>query len=181
MKNDRLERFISENRQDFETHEPSEEVWEKVRRSAGISRTSVPGWLKVASVLILVCIAMSAAWFLGAGTNRSTARLEKAEESIPELKEAEIYYNGMIYQKLNEIEPHLTIYPGLMDELTTDFSNLDSIYSDLRNDLKDRVCTEEVVQALIQNYRIKLQMLEELLEKINNAETDKENKKNHEI
>ena len=81
----------------------------------------------------------------------------------PQLKETEIYYNNLIFSLYNKVSPLLASNPEINKELFTDISHLDSIYLELRKDLKDNVSNQEVIDALIQNYRIKIELLEEML------------------
>ena len=58
---------------------------------------------------------------------------------------------------------------------------LDSTYAQLKLDLKDNVANEQIIEAMIQNYRIKLQILEKMLDHLkamknnNHKETYKNN------
>jgi len=80
---------------------------------------------------------------------------------------------------LQEVKPYLTQYPSVEDELNTDLSELDSIYVSLKHDLKDNIANHEVIEAMIQNYRLRINILEDMLmflqaeemeENINNIE-----------
>ena len=55
----------------------------------------------------------------------------------------------------------------------TDLEQLDEVYKELMNDLQDNADNEEVVQAMIENYRIRLQILEQILNEIK-GEQDEE-------
>ena len=44
-----------------------------------------------------------------------------------------------------------------------EMKNLDMIYMELKTDLKDNVSNKEVIEALIVNYRVRIQILEEML------------------
>ena len=85
------------------------------------------------------------------------------EYNNPELKEAEVYYSSLINEKLEEIKPIITSHPLLEEELEFDFNQLDSMYNELKNDLKDNIANQEVIEAMIQNYRLRLSILEDLL------------------
>ena len=50
-----------------------------------------------------------------------------------------------------------------LEESQFDLTELDSIYSSLREDLKDDVANEEVIEAMVQNYRLRVEILEEML------------------
>ena len=57
----------------------------------------------------------------------------------------------------------LAEYPSLEDELETDLSELDSIYISLKSDLNDNVANHEVIEAMIENYRLRISILEDML------------------
>ena len=97
----------------------------------------------------------------GHGVKNNTAEIEI---DIPELKEAEMYYTGIINTKMEEVKPMLSDYPTLESELETDLTELDSIYKSLKNDLKDDIANNEVIEAMIQNYRLRISILEDMLE-----------------
>ena len=99
----------------------------------------------------------------------------------PQLKETEIYYNNLVNSLYREATPLLTKNPEIKKELNTDLSQLDSICSDLKKDLKDNVSNQEVVEALIQNYRIKIRLLEDMLTILKENENNPEKKKSHEL
>ncbi|MGD2034222.1 MAG: hypothetical protein PVF73_04140, partial [Bacteroidales bacterium] len=52
---------------------------------------------------------------------------------------------------------------SLEEELQTDLSELDSIYEGLKDDLKDNIANHEVIEAMIQNYRLRIAILEDML------------------
>jgi len=71
---------------------------------------------------------------------------------------------------MQKVQPLLSTYPDLGSELNRDFSELDSICLELKQDLKDNVSNQEVIEALIQNYRIKLTILEDLLNQLEKSD-----------
>ena len=99
----------------------------------------------------------------------------------PQLKETEIYYNNLVNSLYKEATPLLTKNPEIKKELNTDLSQLDSICSDIKKDLKDNVSNQDVVEALIQNYRIKIRLLEDMLTILKENENNPEKKKSYEL
>jgi hypothetical protein len=97
-------------------------------------------------------------------------------EQVPELKEAESYYSKLVTFKLEEMKPFLMNNPGIRKEVNVDLMELDSIYSSLKNDLKDNIANDQIIEAMIQNYRLKLRILEELQAELK-PENSKENEK----
>ncbi len=68
----------------------------------------------------------------------------------------------------------------LIEEINFDMVELDEIFEELKDDLKDDSDNEEVIEAMVQNYRIKLQVLEEILTQLKKSKEQEENE-NHEI
>ena len=97
-------------------------------------------------------------------------------ELVPELKEAETYYANLVSNKLEEIKPFLASNPGISEDVNVDLMELDSVYISLKNDLRDNVANDQIIEAMIQNYRLKLRILEELQDEFKN-EKNKENEK----
>ncbi len=75
----------------------------------------------------------------------------------------------------------LARYPEIQKELFTDISQLDSICSEIKKDLKDNVANQDVIEALIQNYRLKISLLEDMLEVLKENEANPEKSNDHEL
>jgi hypothetical protein len=85
------------------------------------------------------------------------------QNNVNVLMEAELFYTSQI----NSAKEEIIILSGndrtLMDDVNLDMIELDNLFDELKNDLKDNSDNEEVIEAMIQNYRIKLQVLDEIL------------------
>lgn len=187
---DKLEKFIKEHRQDFDIHEPSSAIWNRIAIRNRRIRT-FPSWLWQAAAAIAI---FAAAWYLNEFFDRHNDQgISRSEdinmlyETAPfqALAEAEAFYTTKINSAREEISGMTGIEKSVMDDMNTDILELDRIFEELKNDLKDDTDNEEVVAAMIQNYRIKLEILEELLTQLKKAEDEKGNEYNggaqHEI
>jgi hypothetical protein len=67
---------------------------------------------------------------------------------------------------------------GIIEDINIEFEELDQVFDELKADLRDDAANEEVVEAMIQNYRIKLEILEEILIQLKSA--DEKNHNDHE-
>jgi hypothetical protein len=167
---DRFEKFISENREQFDSYEPDPHVWEKVEKNIRTNRKI--NWrlgLKRAAIVILIFSASYAANELihrYNNTQLSSIKPGKKENIIPGLTEAEAYYTNIVNQKMDELKPVIANCPSLQEELNYDLSELDSVYIDLKTDLKDNMANQEVIEAIIENYRLKISILEDILKEI---------------
>jgi len=159
---DIIEIFIEENREQFDFYEPSKDSWKQIskRRKPIFKRHSYKKYLFRAAIFIGI--------FLGSYTLQyylfSQGYLQtNTVQQIPQLQKAEAYYSMEFTNKLTEIRKHLASYPEIEKNMNYDISELDSIYQVLRLDLKDGVSQEDVIDAMVQNYKLKLQVLEDYL------------------
>jgi hypothetical protein len=156
---DKFEKFVSDHQEEFDAYEPSPNLWEKIDPSRRPVKRNYSWIWKAAIILLVFC-----ASYLADRQIRSNGSFasKKQEMIVPELAEAEKYYTGLIKTKMNEVQPYLVAYPEIKKDLRMELAELDKIYKGLKNDLKDNVSNEEVIDAMIQNFRLKLQLLEEI-------------------
>ena len=169
MKNDRLEDFVRGHRDEFDIHTPPPEIWEKLnRRLPGQAKKRLPRrWMSIAAVLAVA--------LLGSGIvvhsllfNRAGLRPgAEANSGMRELLEAEAYYAQQIHGKLEEIRKCYRLNPELQEEVEDDLQELEHMYNELKKDLKENISNKEVIEAMIENNRFRLKLVDEVLEQIN--------------
>jgi hypothetical protein len=169
---DRLENFIRKHRDDLDILVPSQRVWKNINKRSAKRRI----YYYVSAAAIMILILGSALIIFRNNENRL-----HLNETDQQLKETELYYNNLINSLYDEAEPMLTRYPELNNELTSDFVRIDSLCIEIKKDLKDNVANQEVITALIQNYRIKIRILEEMLTLLKENENIPENDKKNEL
>lgn len=104
------------------------------------------------------------------------ARQEQVEE-IPtttypeELVEAENYYASEINSRMSEVTS-LTNDSVIVEEI----NSLKEEFDDLKEELGDQINDEKLIQAMIQNYRLRLSLLKEILTELQGDGAPKENK-----
>lgn len=177
---DRFEDFIREHSSEFDLHEPGKDLWAGIEQKIGGKKAF--NWryiLSRAAIIVMIFGAslMVQRLWLSDDRKKLTNKEKNVEIEIPELKEAETYYKGLINAKLNEVKPLLSQYPSLEEELHTDLNELDSIYNGLKIDLKDNIANQEVIEAMIQNYRLRISILEDMLVFLE-SQTDNDSIKN---
>lgn len=181
---DKLEQFIDDNRESFDylSDADSGRMWERIekQRKSGTQRKIVLRYFsRIAAAVLIFGLSYAFHEFMDNGRNKDLAddEMNSLYEQLPELAEAENYYTNLISGKMEEIKPFLASNPGIGEGIKVDLTELDSIYISLKNDLKDNVANEQIIEAMIQNYRLKLQILEELqsvLKQENKQENEKE-------
>jgi hypothetical protein len=68
----------------------------------------------------------------------------------------------------------MTDYPDISNELNLGLTELDSLSAQIIRDLNENIASSEVVEALIGNYRLRIELLEDMLRlmKEHDNETD---------
>ncbi len=154
---DSLKEHIDNTREDFEIYPfESDKSWEQISKKV-MPEKKWPLW-KLTSVAACFLLVLSGAIYQLVPQNPQG-----------ELADLESYYQGEISQKVNLIKSHLKD-PSVLEDLDL----MDQAFAELKNDLKDDVDNEEVVLAMMENYQLKLKILEEILlelENENNAST----------
>lgn len=168
METNRLEEFIKANREEFDQMEPSEKVWDNISKNSGkhkVLRLN-SALLRVAAILVFVVI--SSALLLKFNTlspGRSAQNINDPE--IRELIEAEAYYAQQVDGRLKEIQKCYYTNPELKQEIETDLNELQDMYNVLKLDLKENISQKMVIEAMIENNRIRLKLVDDVLEQIN--------------
>lgn len=172
---DTLEKFITDHRTELDDATPRPEVWDKIE--AALDGTAKVRKLprnyrlwQIAAVGLLLMVAgigigkfgLSSAGGQGTLTNASTPGSSLAAVA-PEHAEAELFFNRQIAQKVKQlrklgsgqqVEKDLALLEDQMKELK-------QAYEEAPGDRK-----EFIVSAMIENYQLRIQLLERVLEEL---------------
>ncbi len=169
MSPDKLEKYIMEQRDRFDDLEPDPSVWNRIEtRKATVLRLN---WRTITWRAAAVLAIFTASYFFhdymaGRKTDDRglAAEATDATESpiVREFIEAEAYYTSQINMRRDEVFRLTANAPDIQKEINLEMVELDKIFEELKNDLKDNADNEEVIEAMIQNYRLKLDILEEM-------------------
>lgn len=170
MKTDDLENFIRNNRAQFDELEPDPALWamiadERPVRQKVLWRTFL---MRVAAVMVIF---VSGYYFHRwiAPDQALTAEIKLQGEADGLAREYQVfleakgYYTSVISQKESEVFQLVGNNTRMKQDLENDLSALDKSYASLERDLGDRVASQEVIEAMIQHYRIRLEILEDML------------------
>jgi len=188
MKTDRLEEFVRSNKDSFDSFEPDPAIWQKVERRKG--RVIQLNWKQVAWRAAAVAIIFAASWFINDLTDKqrqpqmaeeNQASPEGQPQIVRDLMEAEVYYTSQINMKRDELFTLAGNQPGVMEDVDSELIDLDNVYKELKEDLNDNAANEEILEAMIQNYRLKLQILEDMLYIIRQNDADVNSKSDENV
>ena len=182
MSKDKLEQYIINNKEEFDTLEPSKGLWEGISKiepkPKKLDRPYFSWAMRVAATIII---------FIGSyyfhdyrSQNRQTASFNSASNTdnklYHELIEAEYYYTAQIG---TETERFYQLAGGnkmLREEIQTELEELDNEFNTLKNDLRDNADNEEIIAAMIQNYRLKLRILQDMMNQLQQGKKENTNK-----
>ncbi len=170
MKPDRLESFVNENRHEFDRMEPSDKIWESINKRLDEQpkyRIRRMSWMKVAAVVAVIILVPAIVYQLRISDQKQTAKAVQVDPEVQELMEAEAFYAQEVSGKLVEIQKCYKIYPELKGEIESDLNELDTMYRSLKSDLKENISNKEVIEAMIENNRYRMKLVDEVLEQIN--------------
>lgn len=159
-KMDRLEQYIRENREQFDSRNPDPAIWSAIesrlpqREARRISIWKITSAAAVALVFILSGV------IVGLRMNEPQGALTAEYVEYQETKQ---YYSNQLQQRVNALsayEPDEDVY--------ADLNELQDVYDQLTTELEDGLAPNQndIIQALIQNYQTRIELLERVLERL---------------
>ena len=178
-KMDNLEKFIRENRADFDTCVPSLDVWANLDQHLDRQRPSGRVvWMKRLRVAAAVLVLLTAGGAAGAYLTNAGKTVASLADVSPEHAEMERYFNSQVEEKLAKLASYKQ--DGIVK---ADIQELDETYEQLRKDLENAPsgADEKIIRAMVETYQSKISILEQVLEKVENVNPTTVNKINNEV
>ncbi len=162
---DQLEKFIRENRTAFDTEVPSLRVWANINKQ--IDKRPQPKiiWMRRLRSIAAIAILAVTACVIGFKMGTASAEARSLADISPEHAEMERFFNKQIEEKMVKLASYEQ--DGFVK---ADFQELDVIYEELQQELEKipagTINEDRVIQAMISNYQTKIDILEQVLEKV---------------
>ena len=166
---DRLKKRVEQERSKFELYQTDfDSLWSGIEKGIDLEQSQLtkPVIWRVAAAILLLMVSVISLLTINTSGQEGLA----LHEISIELAETERYYLQQINQRMQVIDS----YPEVSSQAKVEIMALDSIYNELKVDLKDNIDNEEVVSAMIENYRLKLELLEGILQNIRKEENNEE-------
>ena len=168
---DKLEQFVRDNSDELNKLEPPLMAWDAIEKTLpGLKHKPLRplvsfAWKAAAAVLIF-----ASAWLLNdythhremAGSQQSVSELMPGT-AVSELSDAEAYYSTQINAKQTELSTYARQHPEIVEDLKKEFLEMDKNKEELKKDLAESNSDEKVIEAIILSYRVKLEILEQML------------------
>ncbi|SDL83967.1 hypothetical protein [Siphonobacter aquaeclarae] len=192
MKKDRIERFIRDNREEFDAFEPPLGMWAEIERrlpepvfpsdeeketkiiplgtGADRKKRFFLDWRMAAGVVLLLGVGFFAGQYFVKPKNTDPIIAKVS----PEEGKTAFRYASLIESKREEIRTIEQTDPTLYREFASEIERLDSDYQNLRSELPQTPNQEELVDAMIQNLQMQLDILNRQLQIINKIQQSKQ-------
>lgn len=176
-----LKQKIMNNRQEFDYAEPGnghfERFAEKLHRTNIGKRFSIPYYLKIAVVLILVSISSILVYEYIRPVNQNTYEYTFGKIS-PEYREVEDFFIHTINTRYEKLD-NLNVGDAEQKEMIKkELKEMDNILENLSRELKNEPNNEKLINAMIQHYQMKLEIMNSIINQLEEIKqiTSKNNK-----
>jgi hypothetical protein len=172
---DSLKDFIDNNREAFDHRVPSDKVWNQIE-----SKLPTTSWwnnITIWRVAAIILFGISGFLFftnmpVGQHNKQETAQLQG------EFSNLEKFYTDQIAEKVEWISDSRDTFAD--DQFTQDFEKLDAMYQVLREQMKSNP-TERVKDALVLNMLVRIDLLNQQIQKLEESKRTDQTGKETEI
>ncbi len=179
-KEDVLEKFVREHAEAFDTFEVPGEAWavveKKIFKTAPYKKRQIVFYAKRIAAAVLI---FASAWMLNdyRDSKRQNARVgETISREMPaelkELADAEAFYTSQVKIREDELLAYAQDYPEIIEDLKEEFNAMDLHRNELKNDLAESSADEKVIEAIIRIYRIKLEILDQIVTELKKSDSE---------
>ncbi len=181
----RLEKYIHDNRSEFDEETPANKLWGNIdgtfnkKKGKLITLSPVLKWTVASVLLIVVTITLL---FINKKTTPQSAIATDSDTTITDLRtlapEAAPEMNEfakLIVLKQDELKRIAKEEPLLYQKFAKDIDQLDSSYNNLKNKLNVSPNREMLIEAMIQNLQLRLNVLNQQLNIIQQIKQSKKN------
>ncbi len=157
---DKLEKFVQDHQEEFESEEPRAQVWERIRADLGDNRVvsmNRYSWAWKAAAVFL--FGLSSYLLIERQTEPRNSETAQAEDlqRIP-LGEIEMHYTSIIEQRKIEILKVSADHPDMIESFQNDVGSLESLYVELHAEFRE-TNNERVLDAMINNLKLRIDLL----------------------
>jgi hypothetical protein len=183
--NDELERLILNNRHSIQDEEPMEGHFE--RFEARLQKIAQPTRkinfrpvLKIAAIVVFTLLAVNQAriWFAP-----EKNKMLSLGSISPEYREVEFYYTNAIQVGMNQwkkLSREGFVTESEQQMMQKEQQEFDTMYQKLQEDLKEAPDDERVINAMLEYYQARMNIINIIINKLQEVKQQKNNK-NHEI
>ena len=172
---DNFEKHIRENASQFDTQKADRtKMWANIATALQEPEPKViPLWKRpmirvAASVLLLLGIAS----FIGLSIYGEGAT--ETQYVSKELLEIDMHYKGLVSYQVQLVQNNPNLSETDKKEFLSFMDELDEEYETLREEMRNNLDNERVLEAIVANYKKRIELIENLLRQLNDAKKSDE-------
>lgn len=172
---DNFEKHIQENKELFDDQKADKrKMWDAISIELDaveiISVKVIPLWRRplfkiAASILVLLGLFTIVGPLVINLTNTGIETNYAAKEVL----DIEMHYQNLVEYQVNLVKEHPSLSKQDKDEFLSFMQDLDDEYDLLKLEMKKNLDNERILEALIDNYKKRIEIIENLLKKINSS------------
>ncbi len=174
---DNLEKYFKKHRQAFEKDAPEDEVWQRIgnkldardKMKSGGGDNAYSRYWKVAAIILLV-LSTVLVWDKMQQENGNYPVAQSTFEA--DFDRVEAYYTTLIAEKRSSLHLSENVSAELLEAFDEDLSKLEAMYQQLKEDYKNAPETGTLADAMVQNLRMRIEILNQQLQIIEKIKTD---------
>ncbi|UOY06416.1 hypothetical protein L0P88_21150 [Muricauda sp. SCSIO 64092] len=172
---DNFEKHIRENAAQFNEHKADRaKLWANI--SAELHQPEpkvIPLWKRpmlriAASIVLLFGIASFIGLSVLSGGTTETQYVSK------ELLEIDMHYKGLVSYQVQLVQNNPNLSEMDKAEFLSFMDELDAEYETLRKEMRNNLDNERVLEAIVANYKKRIELIENLLQQLNDAKNSDE-------
>lgn len=173
---DNFEKHIKENKQTFDVHKvDKDKLWQGIAFKLDQRPESkvIPLWKSrklwaAASIVLLLGLSVMTLFTL----NTSTQDIDGYTNE--ELLEIDMHYQQLVYQQVQLVQESSKLTKKDKEEFLSFMDELDEEYQQLKLEMRNNLDNELVLEAIVANYKKRIELIENLLKQINASKKEME-------
>jgi len=174
---DNFEKHIRENASEFDDHKANRaKMWAKISEELEPKKPKVvplrrSPLLRIAATVVLLFGIGSFVWFNNTGSNES----QSTQYADKELLDIDMHYKGLVSYQVKLVQNNPDLSEADKKEFLSFMDELDTEYEQLRLEMRNNLDNERVLEAIVANYKQRIELIENLLKQINDSKISDDN------
>jgi hypothetical protein len=188
-----IEKFIQQNRKDFDLEQPSEKVWDKIEQTIPLKkeakRFSINDLIRWSAAAAILFIALTSVYFLyikkkdshepptaksGMDSGPGLVKPDELGGLDPEYAVQFKRFSETIEWQQEELKKATADQPSLYRQFEDDLKVLDSSFRSLKNQAGHTPNSDVLIKAMIQNLQLQAELLSRQLQVIKDIKNNKQ-------
>ncbi|SHI89159.1 hypothetical protein [Pseudozobellia thermophila] len=169
---DNFEKHIRQNRAAFDVHKADRaKLWANIEgQLEPVKPKSIPLWrlplLRAAAVALLL---LGVTGLIGIPFITEDRNADFVSQ---ELQDIDMHYQGLVSYHVKLVESNQQLSEEDKQEFLSFMDELDKEYEELRLEMRNNLDNQLVLQAIVNNYKKRIELIENLLEQLNEQKID---------